>query len=73
MTGRQVPVVIVWLNGSFVSRKELPKNLDGVYFTETTYLNCHYQALNQVRNQYSLLHIIFAQLVSNRPHNRIFF
>ncbi len=61
MAARQVPVLTVWLDGSFVSRKELPNDLDVVWFIDAAYLSRNYQALDQVRNQFPLLHILFAE------------
>lgn len=58
---RQAPLITVWLDGSFVSRKELPNDLDIVCFIEATYLNSQYRQLDQVRTNYPLLHIMFAE------------
>lgn len=61
MVNRQVPVVVVWLDGSFVSRKEIPNDLDVVWFIDADYLSPNYRMLDQVRNQFPLLHILFAE------------
>lgn len=61
MIARQIPVLTVWMDGSFVSQKELPNDLDVVWFVDASYLSRNYRALDQVRNQFPLLHILFAE------------
>ncbi len=57
----QVPVLTIWLDGSFVSKKDLPNDLDMVWFIEATYPNSHHPTLDQVRNRYPLLHSLLAE------------
>lgn len=61
MASLQVPVVTVWVDGSFVTQKEFPNDLDILYFIQSSHLNRNYQLLDQVRSRYSLLHVLFAE------------
>jgi hypothetical protein len=51
----------IWLDGSFVSQKEKPNDLDLVVFVEAKYLNDNYLKFDQIRKHYHLLHVFYAE------------
>jgi len=61
LTKQNVPVFVIWINGSFTTQKMHPNDIDIVCFVDAVFLNAHYRQMDQLRNHFGLLHIFFAE------------
>ena len=57
---QSIPVYAIWLDGSFVSTKGKPKDIDIVIFTEVNFLNTQFRLLDELRNQFDGLNVFWA-------------
>ena len=57
---QSIPIHAIWLDGSFISTKEEPKDVDIVIFTEINFLNTQFRLLDGLRNQFDSLDVFWA-------------
>ena len=60
----------IWIDGSFVTKKYLPFDIDLVVFLDADFIERNFLKLNKIRNNFANLHIFYGGLYL--PDNQLF-
>ncbi len=65
-----INVFDLWIDGSFVTHKSQPKDIDVVFFLPTSSYRMYEQALRTIRNEFSELDVYFVRKIAegDREH-----
>lgn len=62
ITAQKIPVLYCWIDGSFVTAKSIPNDMDIVFFVPETYKNQHFRNLGLLSQPFSKLDVFWVGL-----------